>query len=769
MSEMDANFKVPKIPTIIVDNESRRKKGVRENKQQQQRNKKSEDESTRKQVEETTTINKEIMNANVVNAPVESTVTSEPQLPKLELCPACSRVILTYFKPLQSFIADVIKLAESQVNSNTTTNFQENTTSVDSVEETKKQFSQGNYEHRDGKLGAVENKSTTEGNVNSNVQWMQSETITIQEPPLKSQNLESIIESLSVSETHGNKRGESVTNDSNYNRTSETKDGMGVTVKTAVEGTQEVCSTLFNENKQLDHNVEVENKSFKSESFAYGNGDAIETSQKSKPANADHSKGTSNTVSSKEHQNIVLGKPANADNFNGAANTISSSEHQNITLSGIQNVNDTIPNNLVEMKDNSSEVFRGKHDNVGMKSPFAVVTIANTNLMAANAIVMVNSFHLTNNNVVVDSKSGSKIFIPFVIILGGSIDPLLKQAINMIFDEIVGHITNLLFDCPELSASVDYLFPDYFNCSVFVFCPSITTYEELVKFSGMMQASSSKENPDSHEVIDEMTLLNSFFAKNWNKISFIYNYVQNDTLYTQIPAFLRSLEKEITAIKYRFGKDIKIVNFGYMGSNLSTAQNSMFVTQPWHVSYDLLTSSQSDEVLTSIEINNYMKFYLLIFMKRLWPLLRSDLTDLLPPRQFGRRNWTVFDLIQLLSSKSGHEIEDHMFTQTQITFRRRSLKSNEPPVITLTEAKDVSNEEVEVECNEEQTEENKLEEAQESVVPETESLNEEEQLSATIDASSQKEAWESGRVDWMGAHRSDTIIERLKGKIGKNN
>jgi hypothetical protein len=36
----------------------------------------------------------------------------------------------------------------------------------------------------------------------------------------------------------------------------------------------------------------------------------------------------------------------------------------------------------------------------------------------------------------------------------------------------------------------------------------------------------------------------------------------------------------------------------------------------------------------------------------------------------GRRAWSIFDLIQLLSKESGIETDDHMFTQTPITFRR---------------------------------------------------------------------------------------------------
>lgn len=37
----------------------------------------------------------------------------------------------------------------------------------------------------------------------------------------------------------------------------------------------------------------------------------------------------------------------------------------------------------------------------------------------------------------------------------------------------------------------------------------------------------------------------------------------------------------------------------------------------------------------------------------------------------------------------------------------------------------------------------------------------------TLDLDSGMRAWESGKADWMGAHQSDKIIERLKGMIRK--
>jgi hypothetical protein len=67
------------------------------------------------------------------------------------------------------------------------------------------------------------------------------------------------------------------------------------------------------------------------------------------------------------------------------------------------------------------------------------VTIAYNNLSATNAIILANSLLLTNNkSMSYTDEFGNKniIQVPFVILLGGSIDPSLKDAIFMVFDEV---------------------------------------------------------------------------------------------------------------------------------------------------------------------------------------------------------------------------------------------------------------------------------------------------------------------------------------------
>jgi len=102
-----------------------------------------------------------------------------------------------------------------------------------------------------------------------------------------------------------------------------------------------------------------------------------------------------------------------------------------------------------------------------------------------------------------------------------------------------------LFSHPELTACCDIGWPDCFNSGMFVFVPSQSTFDSLVK---MADAEGSFDGGDQG-------LLNNFFP-NWNRVSFSYNMVASAT-YTYLPAFIRH------------AKDVKLVHF-------------LGATKPWH-------------------------------------------------------------------------------------------------------------------------------------------------------------------------------------------
>ena len=286
-----------------------------------------------------------------------------------------------------------------------------------------------------------------------------------------------------------------------------------------------------------------------------------------------------------------------------------------------------------------------------IQPPFAFVTIVYDNLSAVNAIILANSMVLSTAKRI--TRDGQTFSIPHVVMIGGLIDDIFLNHFDNIFDEVittshdarlsllsdesfgvshmkiqlwknlmhyekclfiestslvVNNIDDVFLTCSELSATVDWMFPDSFSCSVFVFEPNERTYNDLVKFATQMVREA--DDPDLTS-LDEMTILNQFFSNKWQKMSFIYNYSQNNSVYTQTPAFAR------------FGGSIKIVNFDFtpIGAPGGNRDNSP-TSQPWQIPFDLNRSTQAGQVHTNVSINNYIRFYLDIFLKRVWPILR---------------------------------------------------------------------------------------------------------------------------------------------------
>lgn len=110
-------------------------------------------------------------------------------------------------------------------------------------------------------------------------------------------------------------------------------------------------------------------------------------------------------------------------------------------------------------------------------------------------------------------------------------------------DTLVMQNIDDLFQREEISASPDIGWPDCFNTGVFVFRPSMETYESLLEFA------------NSHGTFDggDQGLLNDYF--NWwstrdikHHLPFTYNMVSN-ICYSYAPAYKR------------FGQDVKIVHF----------------------------------------------------------------------------------------------------------------------------------------------------------------------------------------------------------------
>ncbi|KAI0987073.1 hypothetical protein GJ496_005212 [Pomphorhynchus laevis] len=157
-----------------------------------------------------------------------------------------------------------------------------------------------------------------------------------------------------------------------------------------------------------------------------------------------------------------------------------------------------------------------------------------------------------------------------------------------------------LFEREELSAAPDLGWPDCFNSGVFVYVPSIDTYNNLIKYSL------------EHRSFDgaDQGLLNSYFS-DWSfkdikyHLPFIYNVVPS-IFYSYIPALLR------------YKPDIKIAHF--LGER-----------KPWRTSYDPQLGIVNN---VSVNENDFYAQWWKILYDNVVPSLGPILTQTVLPVKF---------------------------------------------------------------------------------------------------------------------------------------
>lgn len=150
-------------------------------------------------------------------------------------------------------------------------------------------------------------------------------------------------------------------------------------------------------------------------------------------------------------------------------------------------------------------------------------------------------------------------------------------------DTLVLRNSDELFARDELSAAPDAGWPDCFNSGVFVFKPSLATFNALI------QHAKSQGSFDG----GDQGLLNTFFS-DWatkdigKHLPFLYNMCATAT-YTYLPAYKK------------FGRDVRIVHF-------------IGTSKPWHVAFD----DQGQPMPQMYEVHT------LEHLKQWWQIFHSD-------------------------------------------------------------------------------------------------------------------------------------------------
>ncbi|XP_062988187.1 glycogenin-1 isoform X1 [Elgaria multicarinata webbii] len=168
-----------------------------------------------------------------------------------------------------------------------------------------------------------------------------------------------------------------------------------------------------------------------------------------------------------------------------------------------------------------------------------------------------------------------------------------SKCVFMDADTMVLSNVDELFEREELSAAPDPGWPDCFNSGVFVYRPSIETFNQL------LQLATEKGSFDG----GDQGLLNTFFSS-WattdiNKhLPFIYN-LSSISIYSYLPAFKA------------FGTDAKVVHFlGRM--------------KPWNYTYDSKAKSVKEDAQDPTMIHpEFLNMWWDTFVTNILPLLQQ--------------------------------------------------------------------------------------------------------------------------------------------------
>ncbi|XP_041055288.1 glycogenin-2 isoform X2 [Carcharodon carcharias] len=209
-----------------------------------------------------------------------------------------------------------------------------------------------------------------------------------------------------------------------------------------------------------------------------------------------------------------------------------------------------------------------------------------------------------------------------------------SKCVFMDADTLVCNNIDDLFEREELSAAPDPGWPDCFNTGVFVYRPSIETYNQLLQFA---TENGSFDGGDQG-------LLNSFFSswatKDIHKhLPFIYN-LSGIAIYSYLPAFKQ------------FGSAVKVVHF-------------LGPTKPWHHKYNAQTKSV---ILENMSPSDSM---FIDFLNLWWDIYTTCILPLLAEHD-------------VVEKKSEHQM--HQAGDLQVNMKRQEEAVAHEEPITVTKA-----------------------------------------------------------------------------------
>ena len=329
-------------------------------------------------------------NRNESNNRLESDTTSTIEKSSVpQLCPSCSQILLSYFMPLQQYVNQVVQMARGDTP--LTASPLQNLLNIEVLK------SVNESQAKDRNISGIhsENSYQKESNRYENVSERHQNSVHFYSSNDSNVNRNQNLNSNPSSEQNSDKNFDQKPNEMNVFSKTEEKE---------IRKTEESMKTT-NDTKESHNSWNNEQKN-----ISFGSNERIdqnvgESDQKSYETN---------------DQQRVEAKNERTEDQYSQQNTQSFTKPETMSRDS-------------ELRENGSPLPPS------ISSPYAFVTIAYNNLSATNAIILANSLLLTNNksmNYIDTNGNKNTIQIPFIILIGGNIDPVLKDAIYMIFDEV---------------------------------------------------------------------------------------------------------------------------------------------------------------------------------------------------------------------------------------------------------------------------------------------------------------------------------------------
>lgn len=362
------------------------------------------------------------------------------ETPPPKLCPSCSKVLLEYLIPLQQYINNVIEMTVQECGLNhvatqlagqsrglrsLTTPAQSSLTSTEAHKEQPMQAPQTSNVSVHHSIESVKSASKQQTNAKNRESIpFHSQSTSLPKPNPGPDKIKSSTFAGDVKEHHDNDPQSHKSHPSAHNRSRQNNQNIVISDRRHVDDGQSIRDGGNHPGRNSDTRIVPSGHVQRSRSAERVIDTAADTSHRDKVSESGGRTRSFTIPGPKVVQEIF--EQQNLERFE-------SDDIPSISGYGDPSCEDHVNSQFEPSNIGSEQLFvqNNSQDEDIMESVNAYVTIVYNNLSAINAIILANSIIITRKQ---SEQSNS---IPFIVLLGGKIDPTLRQSIEMLFDQVI--------------------------------------------------------------------------------------------------------------------------------------------------------------------------------------------------------------------------------------------------------------------------------------------------------------------------------------------